>query len=50
MPDTSLYPAPHHPILRWIGDIGGDLPDETQRRLRSIFFTSRLPLVVGALT
>ena len=49
MPDTSLYRAPHNPILRWIAKIGGDLPDETQRRLRSIFFTSTVPLIVGAL-
>lgn len=49
MPDTSLYRAPRNPILRWIAEIGSDLPDETQRRLRSIFFTSKVPLIVGAL-
>lgn len=48
MPDTSLYRAPRNPILRWLAEIGGGLPDETQRRLRSMFFTSKVPLVIGA--
>lgn len=43
-----MYPAPQHRVLRWIAEIGSDLPDPVQRRLRSSFFTSTVPLVVGS--
>ncbi len=43
-----MYPAPQDRVLRWIAEIGSDLPDPVQRRLRSSFFTSRAPLVAGS--
>lgn len=48
MPDTSINAAPRNAILCWIAEIGDDLPEETQRRLRSTFFTFRVPLIAGA--
>lgn len=49
MSDRLQYPAPTTAVMRWVGSVGDDLPDEVQRRLRSTFYTSKLPLVVGFL-
>ncbi|SFG60137.1 GGDEF domain-containing protein [Methylobacterium gossipiicola] len=43
-----MYPPPLNPALRWIAEIGADLPEAVQRRLRSGFYTSVVPLVVGS--
>ena len=43
-----MYPAPRNRVLRWLAEIGSDLPDTVQQRLRAGFFTSKGPLVVGA--
>jgi diguanylate cyclase (GGDEF)-like protein len=43
-----MYPAPHGRVLRWLAEIGPDLPEAVQARMRAGFFTSTTPLVVGA--
>ena len=43
-----MYPAPSNRALRWIAEIGSDLPEPVQQRLRAGFFSSTVPLVVGA--
>lgn len=35
--------------MRWIAEVGNELPDPVQQRLRSYFFTSKVALVVGAI-
>ncbi|MCJ2128493.1 GGDEF domain-containing protein [Methylobacterium sp. E-045] len=49
MSDSVLYPAPGHPALRWIAEIGAHLPDKVQRRMRSAFYVSTGPLLIGSL-
>ncbi|OLP53835.1 hypothetical protein BJF92_04395 [Rhizobium rhizosphaerae] len=48
MSETCAFPPPRNAALRWVAEIGETLPDEVQRRLRSAFFTSRMPLIFGA--
>ena len=43
-----MYPAPRNRVLRWLAEIGSNLPDTVQKRLRAGFFTSKGPLVIGA--
>lgn len=45
-----MYLAPRHQVLRWLAEIGPDLPEPVEQRLRAMFFTSRISLVVGAIS
>lgn len=49
MREMPAYSPPRGRIFGWIAEIGEELPEEVQRRLRAAFFTSRGPLIVGAL-
>ena len=48
MPGRSAYPPPGNAILRWIGDTGSNMPVDVQRQLRSVFFTSKAPIILGS--
>ncbi|GGE07347.1 GGDEF domain-containing protein [Aureimonas endophytica] len=43
------YPEPRSRVLRWIAEVGHDLPEDVRDRLRASFFLSPIPLIIGAL-
>ncbi|QRE72903.1 GGDEF domain-containing protein [Methylobacterium aquaticum] len=44
-----MYLPPRNRLMRWIADVGSELPGPVQQRLRSYFYTSKIALVVGAI-
>ena len=46
--DCITYQPPRTRIMRWLGEIGPNLPADVQARLRADFYVSKGPLVTGA--
>jgi diguanylate cyclase (GGDEF)-like protein len=46
---SRVIPSPRTRFVRWLADVGQDLPDEVQTRLRSSLASSFLPMIAAAL-
>ncbi|KQQ12171.1 hypothetical protein ASF53_16080 [Methylobacterium sp. Leaf123] len=47
--EVACYLPPTLPPLRWLGNVGADLPPAVQQRLRSMLFGAVAPLILGSM-